>query len=648
MNRYYFLILQFCLLSSCSNNIYKLRRADPTLKVSHTESESGKYKIGLSGTSNGLSRSFTYTDTSGKEMIVNETVKDTLSGEMVSLRYLNEVVVTARSRNISERSGIIRLGFVIKIPSIIQDSRWQIDMLPILRRGKDTMHFSRILLSGEDFKRAQMKGYKRYERYLRSIIPDDADFFEFYTDLPNLILFLERNLPQSQILAGKRDDSLKSEFGVSERKIVDHYVRDWLIEKNARRKTERERYFKKYVKNPMIAGSKLDSVIRMGNGDFAYHYSQEIMTNEESSKLFLNLYGIVRDVSGLSLKLRPSDTLVYNVSSMVNFIDTTVRYVRKIVERRALSNMSANINFRSGDYRIDASISENIKELDMIKNSLRQVLQNDDYELDSLIITAAASPEGSFASNKVLSARRAASIKDFCKEFAESLEEETYSYDYGSDSLVRSGDISSRFENVIIVRNIPEDWEMLERQIRLDTNISNKDKLMSYMKIEDLDGRESAISLLKKDYRYIKDNLYPKLRRVSFRFHLHRRGMIKDTVHTNEIDTVYMRGVSLLKERKYNMALSILNEYQDFNTAVAHISLGHDRSAEMILEKCPESAYKIYLLALLAARKGDEKMAVKYFLQAKELNFSMAYRGSLDPEISHIIRKYNLNEDLFK
>ena len=53
-------------------------------------------------------------------------------------------------------------------------------------------------------------------------------------------------------------------------------------------------------------------------------------------------------------------------------------------------------------------------------------------------------------------------------------------------------------------------------------------------------------------------------------------------------------------------------------------------------------------MAVLSARKGDEEQAVKFFLLSKELNFSMAYRGGLDPEISSLIRKYNLNKDLFE
>ncbi|MBP9019851.1 MAG: hypothetical protein KBG04_08555, partial [Bacteroidales bacterium] len=60
------------------------------------------------------------------------------------------------------------------------------------------------------------------------------------------------------------------------------------------------------------------------------------------------------------------------------------------------------------------------------------------------------------------------------------------------------------------------------------------------------------------------------------------------------------------------------------------------------------SAKTIYLMSILASRNNQEEKAVKYFLKAKQMDISIAYRGTLDPEISYLIRKYNLNDDLFK
>lgn len=628
------IVVIICLLTSlvsCNNSFYILKKSDPAPSLSHAQSKDGEYTFGVSREPKQAPKSFLFTDYLGREVIINEAVKDENTGEMVSVRQLDEIVVTAKSQNISERNGVICLDFIVNIPAELQNSQWQINILPVLTRGKDTMHFNRIVLSGEEFKRDQDRGYKRYEKYLRSIIPDSADFLEVFTDLPNLTRFLERNLPDSRMLSGVKSDTLSTIFGVSEKQILDYYIKQWLIDRNNKKKADKEKIFEKFVKNPYLLGARLDSVIKTIRGDFLYHYSQEILTNENTSKLLLCLNGQVRDISGMSYTLESSDTLTYNVSSMISFIDTTKRYKKKIIERRATAVTAAYISFIAGKTNITDTLSNNASELDRIKKTITEVLSNEDFVLDSLILTASSSPEGPFAQNRILSNQRAASMVKYCRNFLIGINEEAL-----------------QIQNLIISRSIPEDWEGLRFLITADSTIREKEKLFKCFNIDDFDEREKCLSKYSKEISYLREKLYPQLRRVTFSFNLHRRGMVKDTIHNTETDTLYMSGLRLLKERKYVDALSILAGYNDFNTAIAHISLGHDRSAEEILLSCTDSANKIYLLALLSARKGDEEQAVKYFLRAKGLNISMAYRGALDPEISSIIRKYNLNNDLFK
>lgn len=648
MQKYLTALFFIIVLSACSNNLYKLKKHNPSLGLSHAQKTNENYNVDLSRDPKHISKSFIYTDPSGKETFINEAVKDGVTGEMVSMVYLNEIVVFAKSQNIPERNGVIRLDFTVKVPSILQDSRWQIDMLPVLSRGEDTMHFNRILISGEEFKHSQEKGYKRYEKYLRSIIPDDVDFLEVYTDLPNLVLFLERNLPESRVISGERDDDLITTFGVTEKSVVEHYVKQWLIDRNKKRKAEKDKYYYKYIKNPYLLGAKLDSVIQMGNGDFAYHYSQEILTNDKSSKLFLHLQGQVRDINGMCFDLKPCDTIAYNVSSMVGFIDTTTRYKKKIIERKATVTMEAFIDFKVAKADIIDTLSNNAIELEKIKKALKEALSNEVFVLDSLILTASSSPEGPLALNQSLSSKRASSIDKYCEVFINGLNEEIVSYELGIKNEIQNSTSLSDVNNLIIQKTIPEDWDRLRVFILNDTTLSNKEKLLECFKIQDLDKRERALSYYKGEYKYLREKIYPQLRRVNFTFHQHRIGMVKDTIHTTEVDSLYMKALVLLKDRKYEAALAILFDYKDFNTAIAHISLGHDHSAEEILLSCADTAYKTYLMAVLSARKGDEEQAVKFFLRSKELNFSMAHRGGLDPEISSLIRKYNLNKDLFE
>jgi len=495
----------------------------------------------------------------------------------------------------------------------------------------------------------QERGYKRYEKFLRSIIPDSVDFLEVYTDLPNLSLFLERNLPDSQVLSGVKNDTLTTIFGVSEKRILEYYIKQWLIDRNNRKKAEKDKMFVKYIKSPYLLGARLDSVIKAIGGDFLYHYSQKVLTNENTSRLLLCLNGTVRDISGMSYILNPSDSLSYNVSSMINFIDTAIRYRTKIIERVVSARTAANIVFKRGKTEIIDTLSNNALELERIKKSIKDILTNDELILDSITLTAASSPEGSFVQNRFLSNKRAATIARFFNDYYTKVKNESVNYEVNIvDNQPSSKIMEEKEQNIIFSRSIPEDWEGLWLLIAHDTLINNMETLLKCFEIADLDKREKCLSKYHKQYSYLRENIYPQLRRVTFSFNLHRKGMLKDTIHTTEVDTLYMRGIKLLKERKYSEALSVLREYKDFNTAIAHISLGQDRSAEEIFLKCPDTAYKIYLMSILAARKGEEEQAVKLFLRAKELNISMAYRGALDPEISSIIRKFNLNNDLFK
>ena len=96
---------------------------------------------------------------------------------------------------------------------------------------------------------------------------------------------------------------------------------------------------------------------------------------------------------------------------------------------------------------------------------------------------------------------------------------------------------------------------------------------------------------------------------------------------------------------------TILRPYEDRNTALAYMSLGYDAAAYRILRAEPDAASTPdiqYMLAILAARLGDEEQAVTYFLRSVELRESLKFRGNLDPEISRLIRKYGLFREDFE
>ena len=196
-----------------------------------------------------------------------------------------------------------------------------------------------------------------------------------------------------------------------------------------------------------------------------------------------------------------------------------------------------------------------------------------------------------------------------------------------------------------ITRSVPENWTLLERLVREDDAMTETQKSQYFLlaDISNADAREA--SMRGKDfYRHLADSLYPKLRVVDFAFHLHRKGMVKDTVHTTELDTAYMRGVQLLRDMDYNEAVKVLGPYRDFNAALAYVACDRNASALGILTRLEKTAPVNYLLAIVRARQGDERAAVEHYLRSCAQDPSFVHRGNLDPEISALIRLYGLNQ----
>ena len=124
---------------------------------------------------------------------------------------------------------------------------------------------------------------------------------------------------------------------------------------------------------------------------------------------------------------------------------------------------------------------------------------------------------------------------------------------------------------------------------------------------------------------------------------MHRKGMVKDTVETTVLDDVYQDGLQAIRDRDYERAVELLAPYKDYNTAVAFLALDRNYNALEILERQPESPEVQYMLAILKSRLGDVQGAVNCYLEACRKDPVYVSRGNLDPEISVLIKMYNLN-----
>lgn len=580
----------------------------------------------------------------GKDLLIMKAIRDDETGEMVANDVLQAAVVTARFRNIAERHGKVDLQFQITVPAEMQDSKWQLRFNPDMFILQDSIRLDPVIITGANYRKAQLRGYQQYEKFLASIISDTTKFI----NVNQLEIFLARNIPD--VFAFKTDTTEVSDevfysyYGVSEQQAVEHYTDHFAKRRNARKIANRDKMYRKYVKAPIVTeGIRLDTVIQNINGDFVYNYIQTINTRPKLRKVDIILSGDIYEQEKKIYTIPRSEPLTFYISSLSSFADNNERYLTRVIERRAEANASYKIEFAQGKSDIKLDLADNFDQIGFVKDNLTDLLDNTVYDLDSIVVVANASPEGSWSLNSGLSKRRGDAVAkyfdDFMNDYRRQIEREGFSVDEDGNVIKRSIP-KIRF----ISRSVPENWDLLDRLVRQDQRLTDeqKEKYFSYADVKDKDSRENR---MKGDdyYKFVADSLYPSLRVVDFAFHLHRKGMVKDTVHTTELDERYMQGVQLLKDMDYDEAVKILGPYQDYNAAVAYMAAERNASAMLILKNLERTPQVNYLLAVLYSRLGNEKDAVQCYLDACREEPTYVHRGNLDPEISQLIKLYGLN-----
>ncbi len=378
----------------------------------------------------------------------------------------------------------------------------------------------------------------------------------------------------------------------------------------------REAAFNRFVKFPYPEDARLDSVVER-RGMMTYYYSEEVPTDETSKRMTVTLEGKVLGIDDSSYRLPPSDTLDYVVSSMLSFVDTLPRYCIRIIDKYVTVTDRSYIRFHVGRTEVVDTLGDNRRQLDKIADLMRRIVGQEEFFVDAMTLTATASPEGRYTANEALAQGRAQALKRY---------------------LVRR--FGRQLDTMLTVRWEAEDWDELTRLIKGSRELPHRDEILALIAAEkNPDRRERMIrERFPQDYAHIKREIYPRLRAVTCRYDLRRKGMVKDTIHTTEPDTTYARGVELLRKRKYAQALYILDGYGDRNTVVAHLSLGHDEQALELLAALPKDAVTEYLKAIACSRLGRKDEGRKHFLEACRLDEHMEYRGNLDPEITELLK----------
>lgn len=605
------------LLSSCSTvvrmNINDLRKQNAGVSLflpTQTPRESDTYKYIVSKPD---TDTLTMTGNDGRKYYLMRGTMDSTGTANLS-EPLNEVVITAKFKNIAERNGSVRMAFDIHVPSTMLNPQWQVRLTPKAVLYEDTVSLEVLLLTGKQYKERQMRGYELYNRFLAGIITDTS--LLMHTGL--LETFIQRNIPR--IAALRNDtalvdtDSIRGLYGISLEEAREHFMKTLAIQRNNIKKSQTDEKYRRFVKDPVITyGFRLDTLIGDNTEDFRYTYHQALGTRPGLRQIDVCLTGGIYYQGEKLYSIPPSEPVTFYVSSFATMTEDIQRYVTKVIERRVELNTRAAINFMAGKSDIDTGYMDNHAELQYIQSIISGLLSSGEYLADSLIITASCSPEGSYRFNSQLARKRAESIAGFID---------------GKDFR-------------LIERHIPENWERLYDLIRKDSTVNDLTGILDICAETSHDKREHLLSA-HPEYPYIKEHLYPVLREVEFQFCLHRKDMVKDTIHTTEPDTVYSAGVQAIKDRDYSKAVRLLGSYRDINSALAFLAMDYNASAMNILEDLPVSGKRDYLLAVAHSRNGNEKKAVEYFLSAVNQERSLRFRGNLDPEISRLIGKYDI------
>lgn len=652
-----------------------LEKEDPKVRLSQVQKKKERkahrdsLKVYSDETERVLKNGYTTYDKEGSEDIMSVTMAD--------------VNIVARSKNIPERSGKICLDFKVSVPASLINNKWQIQLTPFAEKNGKRIMFDKILVSGAQFLKQQERGYQMYQNFINSIIPDSAYmqhlfdvkgyqkalydleeqfYYAWQKDLLSQSRFVDwrsvrnkRNLLFNGIMERKRSTAnpnswknifpsywlerdiaevpghwnnfLSPEYRLEQKTITSSdsveiskrffdYKR---LAENERKKALIDEKYTEFIRFPKEP-CKLDTVIHRGDR-FDYYYSQNIEADENIKKIDVMIDGEVIALDESRYQLPQSDTLTYYVSSMVQFLNRTPKYKQIVVSRHAQTDLTAYINYSVGSTKFVESIGKNKDEINKVMETLHKLTFTGELVVDSINMVATSSPDGDSRSNLRLANIRAQELKKY---------------------LLKRSDTEEVYD-LFQPRAIGEDWNKLTELIENDPAIHNKTVILKDIaSVKDNDAKEIRMRKY-PEYSYIRKQLYPQLRAVTFKFHLHRREMIKDTIHTTVLDTTYMKGIELLENRQYQAALSILSDYNDQNTAVCLMSLGYDKQAIDVLRSLREDENSLYLLAILYVREKRPEDAIFAFEKACKLDESKWYRGQLDPEISELINNYNLN-----
>lgn len=504
------------------------------------------------------------------------------------------VYVVAKSKTVAERNGEIALDFIIGIPATLQNNTWGLSLTPVVENNGTEEALQPLSIRGELFSEVQKRQYWQMNKYLNRILGDTT------------------GLSSTVSLAAKYYEAYNRYLGNNKKRLAEKL----------------ETTYKETISFPYLSDPRLDSVL-LRKGELRYYYTQRYRPTKNTHRLHLYFRGHIDAIDRSQYALANSDTLTYTVTSMLSLLDNEPRYMLKVIDKYVEVRDRNYITFPVGRANVIDTMGQNLVQLAKIERLMDTLINQYEFFVDSITIIASSSPDGSMATNNRIAGERARSIKErLVRKFGHEV-----------DTLIRT-------------RSIGEDWALLKRLIRHNSDMPNWEQITAMIdQSGNLDVTEPQIrQQFPKDYAYMKEILYPQLRAVDFRYNLRRVDMVKDTVVLTVLDTTYMRGVQQLRDRDYVGALRTLNDYKSQNLAIVLLSLGYDEAALEILEQLPPAEKNTrtdYLSAIALSRINRPHEGLEYYLKAIQADPVLKFRGNLDPEIQILYKQNNVTSTAY-
>lgn len=223
---------------------------------------------------------------------------------------------------------------------------------------------------------------------------------------------------------------------------------------------------------------------------------------------------------------------------LVSFIEPPREEIKNLSE-----SDQAYIVFKTGQSVVIENMGNNSQELSKIMSSFDYIIEEPTAKITGIRITAYASPEGSEASNKSLSERRAAALLNWVRK---------------SHDLRGVRRVSSIGKG--------EDWETLARLVEEDNSLTTEEKSVISSIISStrsLDEREKAIKAYKGGvpYRHIFNDIYPTLRRSDYRIEF----SVPEFTLEKSIEMLKTKPGMLSQAEYYAIANTFSKGSKDFN-----------------------------------------------------------------------------------